>query len=275
MSCKPSSIIDIQGHRGCRGLLPENSLPAFKKAIEMGVHTLEMDLVVSKDKKVVVSHEPFMNSVICLDVNKKEIPPEEEWDYNLYQMNYEEIKIFDCGSKFHPDYPEQQKQTVYKPLLKEVFELSESLSESIKFNIELKSKVAYDDIYAPAPEEFVRLVLEVIDAYGMQKRTNLQSFDVRTLEAINRQAPRMRIALLIDEDEEINSKLKTLSFKPDIISPEYKLLTGSIVKDLQSMDYEVIPWTVNEEEDLKKVITMGVNGIITDYPDVLMDILRE
>ena len=275
MSCDSPNFIDVQGHRGCRGLLPENSLIAFERAIELGVHTLELDLVISRDKKVVVSHEPFMNSVICFAPNGQEIRPEKEWDFNLYQMDYEEIINFDCGSKFHPDYPDQINKKVFKPLLSDVFELADSMSESIKFNIELKSDESYDNSYAPAPNEFARLVLDVIDQYDMSERTNLQSFDIRTLESINRLSPSMKLALLVDEDEEILTKLNLLSFTPEIISPEFNLLNASIVKDLQSKNFKVIPWTVNKKKDLKKMINYGVDGIITDYPDVLLDLLRE
>lgn len=113
MSCNQEQNIDIQGHRGCRGLLPENSMPAFIRAIELGVHTLELDLAISKDKKVVVSHEPFMSRKICLYASGNEILQSMDMKYNLYEMTYDEIKQFDCGLKFHPDYPNQAKISVH------------------------------------------------------------------------------------------------------------------------------------------------------------------
>lgn len=116
MSCNSETQIDIQGHRGCRGLFPENSLPAFEKAIDLGVTTLELDLAITKDHKVVVSHEPYMNSVICFDPDGNTIDASMERKYNLYQMTHEEIKQFDCGSKVHSNYPNQKKLKTYKPL---------------------------------------------------------------------------------------------------------------------------------------------------------------
>ena len=173
MNCNKHIEIEVQGHRGCRGLLPENSLPAFKKAIELGANTLELDLAISKDKQIVVSHEPYMNSFICLDIDGNEIPLKEAKRYNLYQMSYDSIKRFDCGSKFYKPFPEQQKINVYKPLLSEVFKISEELNPNIRYNIEIKSHPKYDNVYTPEPKEFVKLVLNEINDFGVFNRTNL------------------------------------------------------------------------------------------------------
>ena len=274
MSCNSKPSIDVQGHRGCRGLLPENSLPSFKKAIELGVNTLELDLAISKDKQVVVSHEPYMKNSYCLDVNGNEISKEDELKYNLYKLNYNSIKQFDSGSKFYKQFPNQEKMKVHKPLLRDVFELSESLNADIKYNIEIKSQPDYDSIYSPNPKEFVSLALKVISDYHVSHRVNLQSFDVRALEEIKRQAPTMKVALLVDENESIESKLKELSFKPEIISPYLKLLTKESVENYQKKGYQIIPWTVNSPEDMLRMIDFNVDGIITDYPDRLIKILK-
>ena len=109
MNCKSTTSIDIQGHRGCRGLMPENTIEAFKKAIELGVHTLELDVAISKDGIVVVSHEPFMSRKTCLDARGNEITKAYDKKYNLYQMTFDSIKQFDCGTKFHPKFPNQKK----------------------------------------------------------------------------------------------------------------------------------------------------------------------
>lgn len=273
MNCKQKEV-DIQGHRGCRGLLPENSLPAFKKAIELGVNTLEMDLAISKDNKVVVSHEPFIDRTYCLDFNGEEILKEDALKYKLYQMDYDSIKLFDCGSKLHKRFPNQEKMKVYKPLLSEVFLLSEDINPNIKYNIEIKSEPEFDNIYTPEPKEFVSLVLNEINKYKVFNRTNLQSFDVRVLEEIKKQAPTMAVALLVDENELIDGKLKELSFKPEIISPYFKLLSKEEVERYQKENYQIIPWTVNQAKDMQKMLDFKVDGIITDYPDVLIDVLK-
>lgn len=275
ISCNANKQIDIQGHRGCRGLLPENSLPAFEKAIELGVHTLELDIVISKDHQVVVSHEPYLNPTICVASNGDVLPNNSEEHYNLYSLNYADIKQFDCGLKFHPLYPQQQKLETYKPLLSEVFDLVKRKHSDVKFNIEIKSEPSYYGIFTPEPKTYVSLVLDEIEKHGMYSRVNLQSFDVTILKEIKHQSPNMALALLIDENETIEEKLKLLSIQPEIISPYYKLLSVNSVKEYQEQGYQIIPWTVNEKVVMKQMISWQVDGIITDYPDRLIKILRE
>ena len=275
MGCQKQINMDIQGHRGCRGLLPENSLPAFKKALELGVTTLEMDVVISKDGKVVVSHEPFLNHEIALDLKGQEISEIDERSYNLYEMTYDSIVQYDCGSKPHPRFSEQVNQKVYKPLLSEVIEMAEELSNNqINYNIEIKSDPTYDGKLTPNVDEFVRLVIDVIQEYAIEERASLQSFDIRAIEKINSSSFKGKIVLLIDENESIEDKLMKLSFKPDILSPFYELLSKDQVKNYHSKGFEVIPWTVNTEGDMQKMIDFGVDGIITDYPNRLIQLLQ-
>ncbi|MGJ8549872.1 glycerophosphodiester phosphodiesterase [Winogradskyella wichelsiae] len=274
MSCDSKKKMNVQGHRGCRGLMPENSLAAFEKAIDLGVETLELDIVISKDGKVVVSHEPYMNPVICLSSEGTVIPDSSEGAYNLYKMNYDEIKTFDCGTKFHPIYPNQEKFKTYKPLLSEVFDLVKTKKSNVKFNIEIKSDPSYYDIFTPQPEAYVALVLEEIDKHDMFSRVNLQSFDVAILEEVKVQARKIPLALLVEDDEIINEKLNLLSFQPEIISPYFKLLSEASISNYQKEGFQVIPWTVNTETDMKQMIAWNVDGIITDYPDVLIKILK-
>ncbi|MCL5129963.1 glycerophosphodiester phosphodiesterase family protein [Algibacter sp. L4_22] len=267
--------IDIQGHRGCRGLLPENSLQAFAKAIDLGVDTLELDVAISKDKVVVVTHEPYMNSEICLDPKGNDIPKEDAEKYNLYGMTFEEIKQFDCGTKPYPRFPKQQKIKTYKPSLDEVIKEAKRLNPAIKFNIEIKSEPGYYDVFTPKPKEFVALVLEVISENNSFNETNLQSFDLQILEEIKIQSPKMIVALLVEEDEIILEKLNQMSYLPEIISPYYKLLDEEVVRKLHTENYKVIPWTLNTVVNMRKMISYKVDGIITDYPDILIKTLNE
>ena len=275
MSCNSEKKINVQGHRGCRGLLPENSLPAFAKAIDLGVNTLELDIVITKDNKVVVSHEPFMNAVICQNPNGEDMPDSMGISYNLYKMNYEETKAFDCGSKFHPTYPNQEKLKTYKPLLSEVFDLVKSKKSDVKFNIEIKSDPAYYGIYTPQPKTYVKLVLDEIMKHDIFGLINLQSFDVTILEEIRKQSPKMKVALLVDGNETIQKKLKKLSYKPEIISPYFKLLTAKNIRDYQSQGFQIIPWTINTEDAMRQMVLWNVDGIITDYPDRLIEMLND
>lgn len=274
MNCNHNKIIDVQGHRGCRGLFPENTIPAFKKAIELGVHTLELDVVVTKDNIVIVSHEPYLNPEICLDKEGNEIPQKDILKYNFYKMPFDSIKKFDCGLKIHPRFPQQKKIKAIKPSLDEVIKISKSMSQDIKFSIEIKSQSTYYDKFTPQPNEFVSLVLNVIKENQVFESCNLQSFDSNILEEIKKQAPKMQVAILVDENEEIDKKLNQLSYKPEIISPYFKLLTNKAVSGYQEAKFKVIPWTVNSEEDMQKMIDFQVDGIITDYPDKLIELLN-
>lgn len=274
MNCNSSKLIDIQGHRGCRGLQPENTIPAFLKAIDLGVNTLELDVVITKDNVVLVSHEPYINSAICFNASGDEISKEDEEKYNLYQMTFDSIKKYDCGSKVYPRFPEQQKLKTYKPSLDEVIKMSKKQNPNIKFNIEIKYEPFYKDVYAPNPEQFVALVLDVIEENNAFKQTNLQSFNLSVLEEIKRQSPKMKVALLVDVNEDIRNKIATMSYIPEIISPYYKLLDEKTVRNLKAEGFLVIPWTVNTNADLKQIIALKVDGIITDYPDRLIKILN-
>lgn len=276
MGCSEAHKIDIQGHRGCRGLLPENSLPAFEKAINLGVNTLELDIAITKDKDVIVTHEPFMSKTICLQPNGEVIPDSLDKAFNLYKMSYDEIKAFDCGTKFHDRFPNQEKMKVHKPLLSEVFELAKTKGSDVKFNIEIKSKPEYYGIYTPEPDEYVSIVLKTIKDHGMFDRSNLQSFDLNIIRQIRTQDAEMKIALLIDEDEDIWGKITQVDNAklPEIISPYYKLLDSTVVRNLRAEGFQVIPWTINDVTDMQQMIDWTVDGIITDYPDRLITLLQ-
>jgi len=261
-----------QGHRGARGLLPENTIPAFKKALDLGMPVLELDIAISADKQVVVSHEPWMSAEICLDKNGRELSEEEGKVLRLYEMNYSEIALYDCGTKTHPRFPEQEKMRVAKPLLSDMVKEVEAYAKEKKYsapyyNIEIKSEPAYDTILSPRITEFVRLTIESITKLGIRERTNLQSFDLRALEEIHLQAPRIEIAYLVEDELDTAKALAKLTFTPDIYSPYYRLVNHRMLEITKNKGIKVIPWTVNETEEMKQLIGLGVDGIITDYPN--------
>lgn len=273
--CKLQKQLDVQGHRGCRGLYPENSLPGFQNALELGVHTLEMDVVITKDSLVVLSHEPFMSHEIALDVNGNEISSAQERSFNLFQMTYDSIKRYDCGSKPHGRFPTQKKQKVHKPLLSEVIEMAETHSnQSIRYNIEIKSMPEYDGIHSPQVKTYVDLVIDIIASKAIEERTIIQSFDIRALEYTNKQYPFLQLALLVDENESITQKLSELTFEPEIVSPYFKLLDQEIVTILQSRGFKIIPWTINDLNDIRDIMALNVDGIISDYPNQVFEVLH-
>ncbi len=272
--------LDIQGHRGARGLLPENSIEGFIKAVELGVNTLELDLSVTKDSQLVVSHEPFFSPEFCLDTLGKRVEESEMLKYNMYQMSYEDVIRFDCGSIPHPRFPEQQKITTIKPLFKEVLNtMEEKIAKehlpAPHYNIELKTSVEGDDLFHPKPEIFSDWVYEMISGKGLWSRVNIQSFDFRTLKYFNKQYPQVKLALLIENKLDWKANIDSLGFTPEIYSCDYQLLSREIVSDLQAANMQVIPWTVNDANEIKKLIDWGVDGIITDYPDRAIELVKK
>lgn len=269
--------IQVQGHRGERGNLPENSIPAFLGALRKGVDVLELDVVISKDQQVVVSHEPVMLPLYMLTPEGDSIPQDK--NYNLYQMDYAEIKQFDGGSRGNVRFPQQQKMKTYKPLLSEVFDTVAATIKTeglklVKFNIEIKSVPEEYDVFQPQPEAFVDLVMQVIQEKQMEEHINLQSFDTAILEVVHKKYPEIELAYLVEEHTYEENKAK-LSFQPEIYSPYYKLLDTYEVAQIRKDGINIIPWTVNEPEAIKEVIALQVDAIITDYPERVFEALKE
>jgi glycerophosphoryl diester phosphodiesterase len=259
---------DWQGHRGCRGVMPENTVPAFLKALEYPeVTTLELDLVVSKDNQLIVSHEPWFNPVICQLPNGDSIPWLEAEKYLIYQLTADEIRGFDCGSRGNPRFPEQQKMKVYKPTLREVVETVQAKRPDIHWNIEIKSQPAWDSLRHPPVEEFARLVIAGLKSLGIEKNATVQSFDVRALQAMHRQAPEIQLAFLIENAWSFDTNMEKLGFSPAIYSPYYLLVSKKLVRKCHRHNMKLIPWTVNDTVSMQGLIHLGVDGIITDYPN--------
>lgn len=263
---------DLQGHRGCRGLYPENTIPAFLHAIDLGVNTIEMDLAVTKDQELLVSHEPYMSAEICLDPTGIPITRKTEFKYNIYQMSYDEIVQFDCGSKPHRRFPEQKKMELNKPRLLSVIEavnvhLRNNGLPSVAYNIEIKSSEGGDNIYHPEPKDFIDLVYSTLDGILPWDLITIQSFDFRVLQYFHSRYPAVRLALLIENKLTFQENLDSLGFTPDIYSCDFKLLSQESVISMQQQSMAIIPWTVNETDDMKRLVGWGVDGLITDYPD--------
>ena len=265
-------VFDLQGHRGARGLRPENSIPAFILALDSGVTTVELDLAITRDKQIVVSHEPWMSSAICLQPDGSEIARKEEKAFNIYEMDYEAIRQFDCGSKGHDDFPEQVKMKTVKPLLKDVITAIEHHIKSYAlyeadYNIEIKSSPAGDDKFHPAPEVFSDLVYNLIDQYLPLERVVIQSFDFRVLQYWHKKYPDVRLSALVENIKTVEANLRSLGFNPSVYSQHYRTLTKAKVDYLKKLNIRVVPWTVNEIDDMKKMLEWKVDGFITDYPD--------
>ncbi len=273
---------DLQGHRGARGLAPENTIPAFRRALQIGVATLEMDVAITSDGTVVVSHEPWMAPEKCLSPEGERIASGKR--HNIYRMSYEEISSYDCGRALD-DFPEQEPQATPKPRLLDVIQMAEAYTadhdrDPVFYNIEIKSRPKWDGEFHPDPVTFAERVLAVVTEAGVTPRTTLQSFDPRSLEAVHRQNQTVRTALLVGwgGDDGFRENLAALSFVPDIYSPNARLVDEALVDAVHERGLLLIPWTVNERSEMRRLVDLGVDGLITDYPNrarVVLDSLNQ
>jgi glycerophosphoryl diester phosphodiesterase len=263
---------DIQGHRGARGIKPENSIPAFMAALDLGVTTLEMDLAITNDGQIIVSHEPWMNATFCLTPSDQNISAKEEMKYNIYKMTYDEVKQWDCGSNGNERFPEQEKMKTMKPLLSDVMIAVENHIKSfsryeVDYNIEIKTLPEGDNKFHPTPAVFSDMVFNLIDQYLPLDRIVIQSFDFRVLKYWHTTYPQVRLAALVDNLKTIDENIKELGFTPSIYSPDYKLLSKTEIKYCHELGMRVIPWTVNEATEMLELKNWNVDGFITDYPN--------
>jgi len=264
---------DLQGHRGARGLVPENTIPSFRRALELGVTTLEMDVVLAADGTVVVSHEPWMMREKCRAPDGTLIPAGDSRSHNVYDMAYDRVAAYDCGRTLG-DFPEQEAVSAPKPRLRDVVEMAEAYAADhergpVFYNVEIKSRPDWEGTFQPEPGPYTRQVLAAVRAAGVAPRTTIQSFDPRILEAAHRQSDGVRLAFLVGEsgDEGMEKNLGRLSFAPDVYSPSAALVDEALVTAVHDRGLQLVPWTVNDSAAMRRLIRLGVDGLITDYPD--------
>lgn len=295
-----SQSFDKQAHRGGKSLFPENTIPAMKNALQMNVTTLEMDLAITKDKKVILSHDAFLSPELVTKPDGTYIPKDSGFYYKIYEMPYAKIKTFDVGLKKLDRYPDQKKMKAQKPLFADVIDACEAYARELKrplpyYNIETKTRPFSDNIFHPEPREFVDLMMKIIVEKKIQDRVIIQSFDPRTLEIIHKEYPEIKTALLVEKVDDqklaqqqayfkniplekfkmypdhlngVAGDMKFLSFTPTIYSPEHTLVTAQLIKECHALGMKVIPWTVNTKERLKELKDMGIDGVISDDPRI-------
>ncbi len=289
MTTACATPFDLQGHRGARGLLPENTLPAYEQALRIGVTTLELDVGVSSDGVVVISHDRSLNPEITRDAAGQWLPA----PVLVNSLTFKQLQSYDVGrinpaSEYAARFATQvPRDGTHMPALSELFERMKSAS--VQFNIETKISPEKPG-ETVSPEVFVDKLLAVVRAHGMQERVIVQSFDWRTLALVQQRAPGVRTAYLTaqqpwtdnitpkttkspswtgttryEDHSDVPSMVKAAGGR--IWSPYFGDITPALVKKAQSLGLKVVPWTVNAENDLRKVIDMQVDGLISDYPD--------
>jgi len=250
--------VQIHGHRGSRGDFPENTLYAFKHAIENNIDFIELDLQITKDDEIIIYHDKNINTKICNGVSKP-----------IKSLLLKEIKEYDCGSKKNIKFPNQQTIPGEKiPTFIELINLLQTdyKHKKILMNIEIKTEKSLDadnEVY-----HFSSTLVKLLHKYNITNDVIIQSFDVRALKYIKEIDSTIKTSYLIEDDlpniDTLINASKNLGVK--IISPDYKLIDKKIVKKLHENGFEVLPWTINDIIALKQNIEYGVDGIITDYP---------
>ena len=252
----------VHGHRGARAVAPENTIPAFEYAIKAGVDVLELDLSVTRDNVLVVSHDPALDSSICKGWWPHRTP--------IRLLSFEQLQKVDCGSLKNPEFPKQKPVPGAKiPSLDEVFALAKR--GNFEFNVETKIFAKYPFL-TPGPDEFARLLYDVIRKHGLQQRVIVQSFDFRTLHAMKKLDPKIRLSALYDgEPKSFVAIAKEAGAQ--IVSPEHRLVTKEQVDAAHKAGLQVIAWTANMPEEWKRLVDCGVDAIISDDPAELLSFL--
>ena len=263
----------IIAHRGARGAMPENSIPAMKKAIDLGANTIELDVHISRDKQIVVYHDATLNPEYTLTAQGTEIPKERRKDYTIYQMDYEEIRKFDIGSKYYATFPQQQKMRVYAPTLPELIDSVEAYTKAkgvpgVFYLVEIKANEKTDGIEQPAPEEYMSILMEALNKKNLGHRLLIQSFDMRQLKELHKKFPQIPLGFLTgDKTKSFSQNIELLGFNPAFYNPNFLLTTNELIGECHARQIKITPWTVNELPDMKRFKDMKVDGIISDYPD--------
>ena len=254
--------IQVHGHRGARAMRPENTLPAFEYAIAQGVDALELDMAVTKDGVIVVSHDPMLQPPVCSGPGEKAV---------IHQLTLAEVKQWDCGAKQNPGFATQQAiPGTRMPTLEEVFALAPK--GKFLFNIETKSFADRPEL-TPPPAEFAAMVLALVRKHHLESRVVLQSFDFRTLLAMKKLAPEIKLsALYSGPAKDFTAIAKEAG--AGIVSPVFNLVTPEQVKAAHAAGLEVLPWTANRPADWERLAAAGVDGIISDDPAALIAWLK-
>jgi len=260
--------VEVFAHRGFRGLHPENTIQGMKKALRYGA-ILEFDLAISRDKKVLVTHDAVMNAKIINKPDGTPIPKGEK--HVLYQMDYADIRLYDVGTKPNPDFPEQERYPAYIPLMSELIDSVETYAatqhlEAPRYFIETKLNPKNDGVNHPGPEEFVRLMMQVVDAKGIRDRIIVQSFDPRTLQVLHRQFPDVELAFLARAKTSLEDNLEWLGFTPDFYSINAAYIDAELVAACKAIGAEIIIGNCNDYNEIKRLSALGVHRVISDFP---------
>lgn len=273
--------VDVQAHRGGMGLMPENTLAAMINAVDLGVNTLEMDLVVTSDGQVILSHDLYFHSRYATRPDGTSIEKNDPKEY-IWTMPYDSVLKYDVGMKENAAWPEKKCQPAVKQLLSEVIAGVENYTaekglKPMKYNIEIKSEAGEGEgVNWPEYKQFVDICATALQACGLGDRLIIQSFDSRALNYLNENYPDFILSYLTrDTDVDYEKFMGLLNFTPEWLSPNHKVVTAEFLAEAAKRGMKVVTWTVDEPEEMQRLLDLKVDAIITNYPDRLLKLLEE
>ncbi len=266
----------VHAHRGGAALYPENTIEAMVNAVRIGVPVMELDLQVTKDSCVVVSHDAYLNAAKALTPEGKEIPAGKDKEYRIYDMDYDSLRLYDVGSKPNSDYPERVNMKCHVPLLSDLIDNVETAAwasgDTVCYNIEIKSDPAKDGVFSPDYRTYADLCMQVMLSKNLGNRLLVQCFDPRTLNYLHERYPSVRLSYLVEDSvATFDEMMSRLDFTPQVFSPESRLLTEDMMRAAWEKGMEVAPWTVDDREEVERLKRLGVDAIITNCPDRVME----
>lgn len=275
-----SGYVDVQAHRGGAGLWPENTLTSMTNAVLMGVNTLELDLQVSKDGQIVVSHDAYFHPRYATRPDGTEVKADDPKEY-LYTMPYDSIAKYDVGKRASVVWPGKEQSPAVKPLASELIDSVETLVSDYKlspmrYNIEIKCKKGKDEgANWPEYHEFVDKCMELLLSKDLGDRLVVQCFDVRALNYMHEKYPQVKLSYLISKkDTDWDTYMGKLEFTPDWLSPEYTTVDKNMVDKCHKAGIKLVPWTVDDKSEIKRMIDLKVDAIISNYPDRVLEQTR-
>lgn len=270
----------LHAHRGGSAHYPENSIEAMLYSASIGIPVLELDVHMTGDNKVVVSHDPFLNPKKVVLNNGEQLIGGSQLRYIIYHMAYGNILKYDIGSLPVKEFPNRINLPASMPLLSQLIDEVEQFTQinglpPVTYNIEIKSHRLKDNRMSPPYKTYTNQVMKVISSKHIDNRIIIQSFDPRTLNYLNRAYPNIKLSYLLSSSKyPLKTLYKKLDFTPAYFSPSYKLVTPGLINDCHKAGMKIVPWTVNHREDIQYLYRIGVDGIITDYPKLAQEWLK-
>ena len=275
-----TDYVEVQAHRGGAGLMPENTIEAMKHALDMGVNTLELDLQISQDGQIVVSHDPYFHHRYAIRPDGSHISKNDPKEY-IYTMPYSEVVKYDVGSRPSEVWPEKACVKTVKPLASDLIDFVENyVTEKglspVRYNIEIKSKDADGEGKNwPTYDRFVSECCKFLHSKHLGDRLVVQSFDVRALNYMNEKYPEFILSYLVDAKAgEFEAFMEKLEFTPQWLSPHFSITDETLVQKCREKGMKIVPWTVDKPEDIRRILDLKVDAIISNYPDRVLQQTR-